>query len=163
MIYSTTWMYLKKFLPTKTEDTKGRYWMISFLWHQILLKLIYIRYWGWADWREMDAMELSGLMHMFYFLVSRDNVLPWCYMGVDNCQNSSSCPPNMCAFYCILIYLFFLIFTFFIFLIFFFSSAKTAKEMIYCTRYIQPQLRRELVHSYHRSKAIKGTALIWAR
>ena len=36
---------------------------------------------------------------------------------------------------------------------FFFSSAKTAKEMIYCTRYIQPQLRRELVHSYHRSRA----------
>ena len=105
MIYSTTWMYLKKFLPTKTEDTKGRYWMISFLWHQILLKLIYIRYWGWADWRKMGAMELSGLMHMFYFLVSRDNVLPWCYMGVDNCQNPSSCPPNMCAFYCILIYL----------------------------------------------------------
>ena len=76
-----------------------------FHFYEKLLKLIYIRYWGQADWREMGAMELSGLMHMFYFLVSRDNVLPWCYMGVDNCQNPSSCPPNMCAFYCILIYL----------------------------------------------------------
>ena len=30
--------------------------------------------------------------------------------------------------------------------LFFFFSAKTAKEILYCTRYIQPQLRRELVH-----------------
>ena len=29
----------------------------------------------------------------------------------------------------------------------FFSSAKTAKEMIYCTHYIQPQLRTELVQN----------------
>ena len=95
----------KNFCQPKEADTKGRYWMISFLWHQILLKVIYIRYWGRADWWEMGAMELSGLMHMFYFLVSRDNVLPWCYMGVDNCQHPSSCPPDMCAFYCMLIYL----------------------------------------------------------
>ena len=30
---------------------------------------------------------------------------------------------------------------------FFFPSAKAAKEMIYRTHYIQPQLRRKLVHS----------------
>ena len=38
---------------------------------------------------------------------------------------------------------------------------KTAMETIYCTRYTQPQLRRELVHSCLRSRAVGQKGRLW--